>query len=268
MGRTLLRLSRGPAATHRDHHGIAATACAPTGRSSDAQTQAQAQRSRRLCRFRTRRGPGGAGHRTGHGRASGRGSRTAASSASGRAYRRCDGDSAATETITAAYRPRLPCFPRHTRIFYRRRCVQARAFGEPVQDLHRGRSSRIGSAAVSRAGQGNQRRRHHRQRPAAQYLQHRAHQQLSARIGDFRLGNRHGDLERRQGSAAGATDVRPAGSDMAVLLRSPRPGGLEAQIWLAPSLHYVAVKVRLSNDRATVEALLDSIHVDETIAQQ
>jgi hypothetical protein len=30
----------------------------------------------------------------------------------------------------------------------------------------------------------------------------------------------------------------------------------------------VAVKVRLSNDRATIEALLDSIHVDETIAQQ
>jgi hypothetical protein len=45
-------------------------------------------------------------------------------------------------------------------------------------------------------------------------------------------------------------------------------GGLEAQIWLAPSLHNVAVKIRVSNDRATVEALLDSIHVDETIAQQ
>jgi hypothetical protein len=50
--------------------------------------------------------------------------------------------------------------------------------------------------------------------------------------------------------------------------RQTGDGGLEAQIWLAPSLHYVAVKVRLSNDRATVEALLDSIHVDETIAQQ
>src|ERR1700681_1403641 len=45
-------------------------------------------------------------------------------------------------------------------------------------------------------------------------------------------------------------------------------GDVDTQIWLAPSLHYVAVKVRLSNDRATVEALLDSIHVDETIAQQ
>jgi len=45
-------------------------------------------------------------------------------------------------------------------------------------------------------------------------------------------------------------------------------GGIEAQIWLAPSLHYVAVKIRVSNDRVTVEALLDSIHVDETVAQQ
>ena len=50
--------------------------------------------------------------------------------------------------------------------------------------------------------------------------------------------------------------------------RQTGDGGIEAQIWLAPSLHYVAVKVRLSNERATVEALLDSIHVDETIAQQ
>jgi len=50
--------------------------------------------------------------------------------------------------------------------------------------------------------------------------------------------------------------------------RQAGDGGLEAQIWLAPSLHNVAVKIRVSNDRATVEALLDSIHVDETIAQQ
>jgi hypothetical protein len=50
--------------------------------------------------------------------------------------------------------------------------------------------------------------------------------------------------------------------------RQTGDGGIDAQIWLAPSLHYVAVKVRLSNDRATVEALLDSIHVDETVAQQ
>jgi len=56
--------------------------------------------------------------------------------------------------------------------------------------------------------------------------------------------------------------------DAQIWKRQSGDGGLEAQIWLAPSLHYVAVKVRVSNDRATVEALLDSIHVDETIAQQ
>jgi hypothetical protein len=43
---------------------------------------------------------------------------------------------------------------------------------------------------------------------------------------------------------------------------------IEAQIWLAPSLRYVAVKLRLSNARATVEGLLDSIRVDDTVAQQ
>src|SRR5450755_3843033 len=56
--------------------------------------------------------------------------------------------------------------------------------------------------------------------------------------------------------------------DAQVWQRQAGDGGLEAQIWLAPSLHNVAVKIRVSNDRATVEALLDSIHVDETIAQQ
>ena len=43
---------------------------------------------------------------------------------------------------------------------------------------------------------------------------------------------------------------------------------IQAQVWLAPSLRYVAVKLRLSNPRATVEGLLDSIRVDDTIAQQ
>jgi len=56
--------------------------------------------------------------------------------------------------------------------------------------------------------------------------------------------------------------------DAEIWRRQTGDGGIEAQIWLAPSLHYVAVKMRLSNDRATVEALLDSIHVDDTIAQQ
>ena len=41
-----------------------------------------------------------------------------------------------------------------------------------------------------------------------------------------------------------------------------------AKVWLAPSLHNVMVKLRLSSARGTVEALLDSIRVDETLAQQ
>ncbi len=45
-------------------------------------------------------------------------------------------------------------------------------------------------------------------------------------------------------------------------------GAIEAQVWLAPSLRYVAVKLRLSNARATVEGLLDSIRVDDNVAQQ
>ena len=43
---------------------------------------------------------------------------------------------------------------------------------------------------------------------------------------------------------------------------------MNAKVWLAPSLHHVMVKMRLSNERATVEALLDSIRVDETVAQR
>jgi hypothetical protein len=43
---------------------------------------------------------------------------------------------------------------------------------------------------------------------------------------------------------------------------------IQAQVWLAPSLRYVAVKLRLSNARATVEGLLESIRVDDTVAQQ
>jgi len=50
--------------------------------------------------------------------------------------------------------------------------------------------------------------------------------------------------------------------------RETGDGALDARVWLAPSLRYVAVKVRLSNSRATVELLLDSIRVDETVAQQ
>ena len=45
-------------------------------------------------------------------------------------------------------------------------------------------------------------------------------------------------------------------------------GNLTARVWLAPSLHHVMVKMRLSNGRITGEALLDSIRVDDTVAQQ
>ena len=47
-----------------------------------------------------------------------------------------------------------------------------------------------------------------------------------------------------------------------------RTGNISARVWLAPSLHHVMVKARLWTERATVEALLDSIRVDETLAQR
>ena len=50
--------------------------------------------------------------------------------------------------------------------------------------------------------------------------------------------------------------------------RTSGDGSVNATVWLAPSLHHVMVKMRLSNERATVEALLDSIRVDETVAQR
>jgi hypothetical protein len=50
--------------------------------------------------------------------------------------------------------------------------------------------------------------------------------------------------------------------------RTGGDGNLTARVWLAPSLHHVMVKARLSNGRLTGEALLDSIRVDETVAQQ
>jgi hypothetical protein len=50
--------------------------------------------------------------------------------------------------------------------------------------------------------------------------------------------------------------------------RSSGDGSVNAIVWLAPSLHHVMVKARLWTERATVEALLDSIRVDETLAQR
>jgi hypothetical protein len=46
-------------------------------------------------------------------------------------------------------------------------------------------------------------------------------------------------------------------------------GKTDSYVWLAPSLHYVPVKMRLvATNRGTVEALLDSIRVDEAAAAQ
>lgn len=46
--------------------------------------------------------------------------------------------------------------------------------------------------------------------------------------------------------------------------RRSEDGKTDAFVWLAPKLHYVAVKLRFANtERGTVEALLDGIRVDE-----
>jgi hypothetical protein len=45
-------------------------------------------------------------------------------------------------------------------------------------------------------------------------------------------------------------------------------GRVEGYAWLAPSLHYIPVKMRYIGPRVTFEALLDSIRVDETLAQR
>ena len=62
----------------------------------------------------------------------------------------------------------------------------------------------------------------------------------------------------------------PCLAQLTASFRSPvlMTRALAARVWLAPSLHHVMVKMRLSNGRLTGEALLDSIRVDETVAQQ
>jgi len=50
--------------------------------------------------------------------------------------------------------------------------------------------------------------------------------------------------------------------------RRSEDGKSDGYVWLAPSLHFIPVKIRYSGQRGTFEALLDSIRVDEKIAQQ
>ena len=51
--------------------------------------------------------------------------------------------------------------------------------------------------------------------------------------------------------------------------RQSEDGKTDGWVWLAPTLHYVPVKMRVTNtNRGTLEALLDSIRVDEQLAQQ
>jgi hypothetical protein len=55
--------------------------------------------------------------------------------------------------------------------------------------------------------------------------------------------------------------------------RSSEDGNLHATLWLAPSLRYVPVRMRVTGSyrgivEATLEATLDSIRVDEALARQ
>ncbi len=51
--------------------------------------------------------------------------------------------------------------------------------------------------------------------------------------------------------------------------RQSEDGQTDGWVWLAPTLHYVPVKMRVTRtNRGTLEALLDSIRVDEKLAQQ
>jgi hypothetical protein len=50
--------------------------------------------------------------------------------------------------------------------------------------------------------------------------------------------------------------------------RTSEDGRSEGYVWLAPSLHFIPVKMRYIGPRGTFEALLDSIRADEQIARQ
>jgi len=50
--------------------------------------------------------------------------------------------------------------------------------------------------------------------------------------------------------------------------RRSEDGKSDGYVWLAPTLHFIPVKIRYAGPRGAFEALLDSIRVDEKIAQQ
>jgi hypothetical protein len=51
--------------------------------------------------------------------------------------------------------------------------------------------------------------------------------------------------------------------------RKSEDGKTDGWVWVAPSLHYIAVKMRVTaTNRGTIEALLDSIRVDDTTTEQ
>jgi hypothetical protein len=50
--------------------------------------------------------------------------------------------------------------------------------------------------------------------------------------------------------------------------RRSEDGKSDGYVWLAPTLHFIPVKMRYIGPRGTFEALLDSIRVDDKIAQQ
>jgi hypothetical protein len=51
--------------------------------------------------------------------------------------------------------------------------------------------------------------------------------------------------------------------------RRSEDGKTDGYVWIAPSLHYIPVKMRITaTNRGTLEALLDSIRVDEATAEQ
>jgi hypothetical protein len=51
--------------------------------------------------------------------------------------------------------------------------------------------------------------------------------------------------------------------------RRSEDGKTDGYVWIAPTLHYIPVKMRITaTNRGTLEALLDSIRVDETTAEQ